>query len=115
MGNKVEWEKVKGLVYEQIKTYLMFACSYEPNNELLRDAVHRFLTNVLLKPLVGVGALAAFEVKCGQDVNTEAVIGANSFKMEFWWKELDNHHWTIAEFTLAPAGLKLVEKVDEED
>ena len=112
---KTKWDAVKELVYGQIKSYVMFACAYEANNELLRDAVMRFLSRILLKPLSELGILAEWEVRCGEDVNNKAVVDANAFKLEFRWKEDNKHDWTIAEFTLAPDGLKLIEKSEEDE
>ena len=113
--NKIKWENVKVVVYEQMKNYLMFACAYEPNNEMLRDAVQRFLSKILLKVLVDLKVLSDVEVKCDESVNTKDVVGANAFKLRFCWKESPKHEWTVAEFTLAPDGMKLIEKASGED
>jgi hypothetical protein len=113
--NKIKWENVKVVVYEQMKDYLMYACSYEPNNEILRNSVKKFLTNIMLKCLVDLKVLSDIEVKCDESVNTNAVVGANAFKLRFCWKESPKHEWTVTEFTLAPDGMKLIEKAGGED
>ena len=113
--NKIKWENMKVVVYEQMKNYLMFACAYEPNNEILRNAAKKFISDILLKCLVDLKVLSDVEVKCDETVNTKDVVFANAFKLRFAWKESPKHEWTVAEFTLSPNGMKLIEKAGGED